>query len=172
MSEGVNLIQIARIVKSNGTEGQLLMSFRDIMPDDIDIQEPVFIYADGLPVPFFIENIVPKGTDKAFVKFADIDSYADAEELVGQPVYADSESYEDLSEEDDEFADLIGWSLLDSDSKKVGIISDFEDIPGNPCLYVDTDNGQVMIPVHEELILSIDENRRELTMKIPEGLIR
>lgn len=102
----------------------------------------------------------------------DIDNYADAEELVGQPVYADSESYEDLSEEDDEFADLIGWSLLDSDSKKVGIISDFEDIPGNPCLYVDTDNGQVMIPVHEELILSIDENRRELTMKIPEGLIR
>lgn len=147
------------------------MSFRDIMPEDIDIQEPVFIYADGLPVPFFIDNISPKGTDKAFVKLVDIDSYSDAEELVGQPVYADADSYEDLSEPDDEFADLIGWSLLGSDEKKVGVISDFEDIPGNPCLYVDTDNGQVMIPVHDELILSIDENRRELTMEIPEGLI-
>lgn len=147
------------------------MSFRDIMPEDIDIQEPVFIYADGLPVPFFIDNISPKGTDKAFIKFVDIDSYSDAEELVGQPVYADADSYEDLSEPDDEFADLIGWSLLDSYGKKVGVISDFEDIPGNPCLYVDTDNCQVMIPVHDELILSIDENRRELTMEIPEGLI-
>lgn len=147
------------------------MSFRDIMPEDIDIQEPVFIYADGLPVPFFIDNISPKGTDKAFVKLVDIDSYSDAEELVGQSVYADGDSYENLSEPDDEFADLIGWSLLGSDEKKVGVISDFEDIPGNPCLYVDTDNGQVMIPVHDELILSIDENRRELTMEIPEGLI-
>lgn len=171
MSEGENLIPIARIVKSNGTEGQLLMSFRDVMPEDIDIQEPVFIYADGLPVPFFIDSIAPKGSDKAFVKFVDIDNYADAEELAGQMVYADSESYEDLSEDEDEFADLIGWSLLDSGGKKVGVVADFEDIPGNPCLYVDTENGQVMIPVHEELILSIDEKNRELTMEIPDGLI-
>ena len=63
MSVGIELIQIARIVKSNGTDGELLVSFRDVMPEDIDIQEPVFIYSDGLPVPFFIEKIVPKGRD-------------------------------------------------------------------------------------------------------------
>ena len=48
MSEGIELIQIARIVKSNGTDGELLASFRDVMPEDIDIQEPVFIYSDGI----------------------------------------------------------------------------------------------------------------------------
>ena len=70
MSEGIELIQIARIVKSNGTDGELLASFRDVMPEDIDIQEPVFIYSDGLPVPFFIEKIVPKGRDKALLRLA------------------------------------------------------------------------------------------------------
>ena len=37
MLEGVDLIQAARIVKSNGTDGEILMSFRDILPADIDI---------------------------------------------------------------------------------------------------------------------------------------
>lgn len=170
MPEGINLIQIARIVKSNGTEGELLMSFRDIIPEDIDIQEPVFIYADGLPVPFFIEQLTPKGQDKALVKFVDVSCYDDAEEIAGQAVYADSQLYEDI-EEDEGLADLIGWALLDSKGNNVGEISDFEDIPGNPCIYVDAGNGQVMIPVHEELILSIDEKHRELTMEIPDGLI-
>ena len=54
MSEGIELIQIARIVKSNGTDGELLASFRDVMPEDIDIQEPVFIYSDGLLRSLFL----------------------------------------------------------------------------------------------------------------------
>ena len=96
MSEGIELIQIARIVKSNGTDGELLASFRDVMPEDIDIQEPVFIYSDGLPVPFFIEKIVPKGRDKALLRLADIRTFDDAEELAGQAVYVDADDYEEI----------------------------------------------------------------------------
>ena len=44
--------KIAQVLKSNGTDGELLVSFFDIDPEEIDLQEPVFIYMDGLPVPF------------------------------------------------------------------------------------------------------------------------
>lgn len=171
MSEGAELIQVARIIKSNGTDGELVMGFRDILPEDIDFQEPVFIYCDGLPVPFFISSIVPKGTDKALVKLVDINTFDDAEELTGQAVYADAENYEDVcSEEDGDFSALIGWRLVDADDSEVGEITDYEDIPGNPCLYVDTKNGQMMMPLSEDLILSADENDRILKMRIPDGL--
>ena len=85
MSEGIELIQIARIVKSNGTDGELLASFRDVMPEDIDIQEPVFIYSDGLPVPFFIEKIVPKGRDKALLRLATSSRSMMRRNLPGRP---------------------------------------------------------------------------------------
>ena len=55
-----NLFQIARILKSNGTEGDLILTFRDIDTDDVDRQEPVFVYFDGLPVPFFFTSFEPK----------------------------------------------------------------------------------------------------------------
>ena len=51
-----NLRQIAQVLKSNGTDGEVAISFRDIAPEDISTEEPVFIYFDGLPVPFFIES--------------------------------------------------------------------------------------------------------------------
>ena len=41
-----SLLQIAKVLKSNGTEGGLLLGFRDISPEDIDIEEPVYIYFD------------------------------------------------------------------------------------------------------------------------------
>ena len=55
--------RIAQVLKSNGTDGELLISFFDIGPEDIDLQEPVFIYFDGLPVPFFIRSFRQRGND-------------------------------------------------------------------------------------------------------------
>ena len=169
MSEGTGLLRIARIVKSNGTEGELLVSFKAIDPEDIDVQRPVFIYRDGLPVPFFIEGISPRGKDKALLRLVGVRSLDDAEELAGADIMARADDY-DFSEDTDGLSSLTGWTLYDQDGRKAGVISDFEDIPGHPCLYVDTESGQAMIPLHEDLILSADSSAMELTMKLPDGL--
>ena len=78
------MIQIAQVLKSNGTDGEVLMGFRNIDPDDINLQEPVFIYFDGLPVPFFIEKLTPRGVSKALCRLTGIRSLADADRAFGQ----------------------------------------------------------------------------------------
>ena len=75
MSEGDDLIRIARILKANGIEGDLLVSLYDISPEDIDSQEPLFIYDDGLPVPFFIEHKTGKGNDKCILHLSGVNTY-------------------------------------------------------------------------------------------------
>ena len=164
------MLQAARILKSNGTEGEVLMGFRGILPEDIDIEGPVFIYIDGLPVPFFIESFSLKGNSKALVRLVDIHSLQDAEELVGKDVFLDASEYEDEME-DGGLEGLEGWTVVDQNGKKAGTVSGYEDIPGNPCLYIDTENGQAMIPLHEDLILSVDNESRTIRFIIPEGLL-
>ena len=61
------MLRIAQVLKSNGTDGELLISFLDIAPEDIDLKEPVFIAFDGLPVPFYFESFQPRGTKRALV---------------------------------------------------------------------------------------------------------
>ena len=170
------MLQIAQVLKSNGTDGELVMGFREIAPEDINLKEPVFIVFDGLPVPFYIESFTKRGNTKALVRLTGICSMEDVEEITGKAVYIEDDQLPEMSLEEDGFAALVGWMLLtpaeDEEALiEVGEITDFLDIPKNPCIEVETENGAVMIPLHEDLILSVDPEYQEIIMQIPAGLI-
>ena len=157
--------RIAQVLKSNGTQGELLISFFDVAPEDIDLQEPVFIYFDGLPVPFYFESFVPRGTSRALVCLTGVHSLKDADELSGQAIYADY--FEEVEE-----GDLTGWTVKTPEGETVGTVSDYEDIPGNTCLWVQRPGGtEVLLPFHEDLVRGLDEATRTLILSIPEGLL-
>ncbi|MBQ3207598.1 MAG: hypothetical protein IJB38_06305 [Bacteroidales bacterium] len=232
--------QIAQVLKSNGTDGELVMSFREIAPEDINLKEPVFIVFDGLPVPFFIESLVKRGNSKALVHLTGIKNQEDVEEIAGKAVYIEDDILPELSLEEDGFAALVGWTLLmpaeipdqvgddeetveddqsevgddeeavEDDQSEVGDdeeaveddeetvgedehgwegekaslpaltgnlyvvgeITEYIDIPNNPCIEVESDlDGAVMIPLHQDLILSVDPEYQEIIMQIPAGLL-
>ena len=168
--------QIAQVLKSNGTDGELVMSFREIAPEDINLQEPVFIVFDGLPVPFYIESFQKRGNTKALVRLTDIRSQEDVDEIAGKAVYLEDGQIPEKTLEDDGYAALIGWMVLTPAKEEdavyeVGEITEFFDIPNNPCIEVETENGAVMIPLHEDFILGLDPENREIMMEIPEGLL-
>jgi 16S rRNA processing protein RimM len=157
--------RIAQVLKSNGRDGELLLSFVGIAPEEIDLEEPVFIEFDGLPVPFYFESFTPRGNSRALVRLTGVHNLTDADELAGAAVYADDDLYEDEEE------DLTGWTVLNADGTKAGTVSAHEDIPGNPCIWVETGHGEVLVPLHEELVLDVDETAQALRMEIPEGLL-
>ena len=157
--------RIAQVLKSNGRDGELLLGFVGIAPEDIDTQEPVFIEFDGLPVPFYFESFTPRGNTRALVRLTGVHNLTDADELAGAVLYAEDDLYEDEDE------DLTGWTVLDADGTKAGTVSAHEDIPGNPCIWVETGHGEVLVPLHEELVLDVDETAQALRMEIPEGLL-
>ena len=159
------MLRVAQVLKSNGTDGELLLSFFDVAPEDMDLQEPVFIEFDGLPVPFYFESFTPRGNNRALVRLTGVRSLKDADELAGQSVYADY-----FEEEEEE--DLVGWMVCNAEGQTVGTVVDYEDIPGNLCLWVERPDGeQVLLPFHEDLILSMEESTQTITMSIPEGIL-
>ena len=181
-----DLQQVAQVLKSNGTDGELVMGFREIAPEDINLQEPVFIVFDGLPVPFYIESLTKRGNTKALVHLTDIRSMEDVEEIAGKAVYIEAEEMPELTLEEDGYAALVGWMVLtpvgdfstslemtegEPELLEVGEITDFLDIPNNPCIEVETENGAVMLPLHEDFILGLDPEYQEIVMQIPAGLL-
>ena len=149
-----------RILKSYGTDGGVIIS-----APEVDIEErksePAFIEFDGLPVPFFIEEATPRGGAKFFVKLEDIDTLEQAEELVGKEINFDDE-------DDDDFEDIVGYTVIDQNGKKLGEITAFEDIPGNPCVEI---AGGALIPCPDECILDVDQKKKTIKLQIAEGLL-
>lgn len=193
---------IGSVSKSYGTEGEVILSL-SIDPEDIELKEPVFIDFDGLPVPFYIDSdcCQPRGRRKLLVRLTDVDTLADAEELVDRTVSVDADSYADGADpfESDDLSFLIGWRVFkempagESECEEsvagqetagrtgavghigtaelVGVVTEFVDIPGNPCLEVETEkNETVLLPFHEDLIVSVNPDERIISMDIPEGL--
>lgn len=159
------MLAVAKIIKSFGTDGGLLLS-SSVDFESLDFKEPVFITFDGLQVPFFILDFSPKGS-RAVVHLNDVHNLTDAEELVGRTVYADVEL------EDDDELDFTGWVIVDR-GRRIGICTGLEDIPGNPCLEVQvecsSESAGVLIPLHEDFIVEVDEDSRTLSLNLPDGL--
>ena len=162
------MLAIARILKSYGTDGGLLVS-SDVDLETLEKGEPVYIVYDGLEVPFFISACTPKG-NRYILHLTDICSLEDADEVVGRDILADVS-------EDADGPDFIGWTVYDAAGdagvagaaakpRLVGVVTDDAPIPGNYCLYV----GELMIPLHEDFIVSVDPERRELVLNLPAGL--
>ncbi len=151
-----------KVLKSWGAAGQVVLSLDADDPRDLESEEPVFIEFDGLPVPFYFESVEPKG-GRFIVKFEDVDSLEEAEELVGRTVT--------LSDEEEEEEDsLIGLQVRDARSRRIiGEIVDFNDYSGNVTITVDTENGEVLLPLHEDLIVGIHDD--VITLGIPDGLL-
>ena len=156
------MLPVAKVVKSFGTDGGLLLS-GNVDLETLDFKEPVFIEFDGWQVPFFILDCQPKG-GKTVVHLNDVRNLEDAEEMVGRTIYADVEM------EDEQELDFTGWAILDH-GRAIGICTGLEPIPGNPCLYVKlADGSEPLIPLHEDFIAGIDESSRTLSLNLPEGL--
>lgn len=151
-----------KVLKSWGADGQVILSLTAEDPRDWESQEPVFIEFDGLPVPFFAESVQPRGS-RLIVKFEDVDTLAQAEELVGREVRfrGETETQEDT---------LTGLRVCDNRTRRIiGRIVDEADYGGNWVITVETPERDILLPLHEDLIVSIHEDI--ITLAIPDGLL-
>lgn len=159
------MLRIAKVLKSNGVDGDVLVSAPDVALEEI--QGPVLIDFDGLPAPFFIESCSRRGTGKYVIHLTDVCNLEDAEELVGRFLWSD-----EVEEDDDEAQDFTGWKVLNR-GDYIGTVTDYEPIPGNLCLYLKPaeDADEIIIPLHEDLIISINEDSLTLNLNLPDGLL-
>ena len=159
------MLRIAKVLKSNGVDGDVLVSAPDVALEEI--QGPVLIDFDGLPAPFFIESCSRRGTGKYVIHLTDVCNLEDAEELVGRFLMSD-----EVEEKDDAAQDFTGWKVLNR-GDYVGTVTDCEPIPGNLCLYLKPaeDADEIIIPLHEDFVISIDEDSLTLNLNLPDGLL-
>lgn len=162
---------VAKVIKSFGTEGEIVTRFYSMYREEIDVKKPVFIFYDGLPVPFFIRSFTSRGSNQAIIKLGGIESSYLSEEISGETIYADYITGEDDIQED--LSLLVGFRVTDREGNIIGSISSFYDYPGNPCFGVMPANkkpAEFLLPVHEDIILKSDFKRKTIVVSLPKGI--
>ncbi|MFA5713727.1 MAG: hypothetical protein WC960_06065 [Bacteroidales bacterium] len=159
---------VAKISRSHGKLGEIVIQIYPSYRDSLDFKLPLFIYYDGIAVPFFTEYAKVRSKREALIKLEGIDNLELSDEVVGRSLFVDY-----LSSQEDQYWELEGFELINENGERVGIATQFYDFPNNPCIGVATQEGgeeSFIAPLNEELILSIDWDREQLTIALPEGL--
>ena len=67
--------------------------------------------------------------------------------------------------------ELIGYKVLDQQKGDLGILVEVLEQKGNPLFVVDHNGSEILLPVFEGLLISIDAPKKEMLINAPEGLV-
>lgn len=166
------VFKIGKIGKPHGVKGEVSLMFEDDVFDRVDADYLVLLI-DGILVPFFFEEYRFKSDETALVKFCDIDTKEQAQELTGCDVYFSRKLSED-GREDMSLNEAENFKLLDAnnDNSLIGTVKSVNYSTVNTLFNVETPDGkEIMIPASEDFIVDIDTEKHFIVVDLPEGLL-
>jgi 16S rRNA processing protein RimM len=162
-------ILLGRITKVSGYEGAVTVRLERLFSGNLPHIESVFLEIEGRPVPFFISATEYSGADILKLKFEDYESSEKVSEFVGCRVFL-TEGKQGENKIDD-IESLTGYQVLTQDNNSIGTIKEVIPNPGQWLLNVTSKaRKSILIPFHEDFIVSIDPEKKILIMDIPDGL--
>jgi 16S rRNA processing protein RimM len=165
------LVQIGQFRKSHGTQGEIAFSF---INDSFATSKRSFLVCeiDGIFVPFHIENYRFISNSLAYIRLKTIDSDLKTRSLIGKDVFFPKKYIKKSVGSDDFTYDyFIGFTLIDEQLGEIGLIIDVDTTTLNTLFIVEKGKEEILVPAVEEIIIRINENRKEIIVALPEGLL-
>ncbi|MBA4409325.1 MAG: ribosome maturation factor RimM [Bacteroidota bacterium] len=166
-----NCVKVGYIQKPHGIHGELVIRFQEEFYETLEEYPTLFLEIDNLLVPYFITNegLRFKSGESVIAQLDWVDTDKKAKELSGLPVYVNEEDVIELEDEKGSH-ELIGFLLFDVILGLIGEINHVHDYSGNVLLSVEYQGNEALVPLNEDLIVTIDQDRREIVLRIPDGL--
>ncbi len=167
-------ITLARVVKTQGRHGEVAAEIYSDVPDRFAIGMKLLALArepNRSRRELEVEELWPhKGL--LVLKFAGVASISEAETLVGCELQVPSSQRSELQVGWNYVSDLVGCSVLDHGGD-IGRIEDVQVGAGEAPLLILRDAAARLleVPFAEAYLDSVDVERKQVRMKLPEGLL-
>jgi len=163
-------IKIGYFARPHGIKGELsLVTDYDLFED---LDDPyVICEMDGILVPFFIESFRYKSRAVILVKIEDVDCEITAKKFVNREVFYPVSRLKETVTDELTWKRFTGYMLEDKKHGTLGIIKYVDETTINTLFTVDYSGKELLAPVADELIDSIDHERQRIVLTLPEGIL-
>ncbi|MGH9782972.1 MAG: ribosome maturation factor RimM [Terriglobia bacterium] len=159
---------IGCIRRTHGRRGEVAVEILTDFPDRFQAGENLLLSnGSGVESQSVEASRFHKG--RMIVKFAGIDSITAAETLVGRWIRVPGSARRVLPPRVFYISDLIGC-VVREDGETLGTVEAIEETGGALLLQVRTAEGELLVPFAEEICRTIDVAKREIHVRLPEGL--
>ena len=161
-------ILLGQILKVSGYEGAVSVKLDQSFIENIPEMESLFLEIEGRQVPFFVSDLEYRGAELLRLRFEGYDTIDKIREFTGCRVFLTTSVHYDKPGDDVE--SLEGYKVI-HDDRLLGTVKEVIQNPGQWLLNVKSTEGRdILIPVHEHLIVDIDNAKNTIVIDIPEGL--
>jgi 16S rRNA processing protein RimM len=167
------LVKIGATMNPHGLKGELKVFIEEQYEEDFLETDTVFLTLAGKKIPYFIEAV--RGGNAMIVKFEDVDTIEAATKIAKKDMEIRAT---DLIPDEERELDIIetykyleGFMLHDESIWQIAEIDEVIDMPHQEIAVVVYQNKEILIPLNEKLIVSIDEDKKVILMDLPEGLL-
>lgn len=167
-----DFIQIGYTKKTHGVAGEIKVVVEEHYEDVFLEKDRVFLEIRGKKQPFFIESV--RGAGDLIVKFEDIKTREDALLLQSKGVFLPvAEVPEDLEPEEPEttYSGITDYLLVDETVGEIGRIEAVIDMPQQEMAVIHYQGREVLVPLNEQFIRSVDHKGKKVSADLPEGLL-
>ena len=174
------IIPTGKFFRTHALKGELNAMTDGYDPEIWEQGYPMIVEVEGIPVPFFVESLRPKGTQACLVKLKGIDSVERAAMFVNKTIFMLKRDVAEFLEVDEdevmEAADYEGWKVYADDDKYLGRVRYIDSSNPNWLMMVEPESGgdDIIIPFEEDFIVSVepdDEGSGKIVFDLPEGLV-
>ena len=162
--------RLGKITKAHGTRGEVTVAPRDGLSLSLLAGVDVWIVpppASGA-ITRRITDVRP-GPKGSLVRITGVESPAEAHEVVGRYLIARGEEVPATGSETEE---LIGYEVHDKKRGLIGTVAEVIETGANDVLVVEEGPfGQVLVPVIDQVIISVDQSASVVHVALLEGLI-
>jgi len=162
---------LGKIVKKHSFKGEVVIKLDTDEPELYQEMESVFVEIGNHLIPFFIKNSLLQKGNQLRVNFEKIDSEEDANAILKAGVYLPLHLLPKLSGKQFYFHEVIGFKVKDLNHGNIGTITGINDASAQALFEIENKTTQILIPIVDEFIITIDRENKQVTLKTPEGLI-
>ena len=166
------LISIGKILNFHGIKGEVKLGYTKGKETQIQNLKTVYISKDGKDEVLTVES-VRFHKQHALVKFKEVNSINEVEEIKGKEVRILKKVAEDFLT-NDEFlvSDLIGMKVLNSDEEHIGTVDEVGSNGASESLEIKDANGKKhLVPFVKQLVPFVDLKTKTIVINDIEGLI-
>ena len=157
--------------KPHGIHGELQFTFTDDIFDRVDCDYLICLL-DGIFVPFFIEVYRFRSDSTALVKLEGIDTAERARMFTNVEVYFPVKHAEEAEDGELSWNFFVGFRMEDVRHGELGEVVEVDTTTVNTLFVVEQEDGEeLLIPAQEEFIVEINQEKKLITVELPEGLL-
>ena len=157
--------------KPHGIHGELQFTFTDDIFDRVDCDYLICLL-DGIFVPFFIEEYRFRSDSTALVKLEGIDTAERARMFTNVEVYFPVKHAEEAEDGELSWNFFVGFRMEDVRHGELGEVVEVDTTTVNTLFVVEQEDGEeLLIPAKEEFIVEINQEKKLITVELPEGLL-